>query len=68
MLAKSRSIDSTREVDGRREMGFQAGYLLSGVARKVTTPHSYPSIPLLELEEFLLAMLDFLKNLRKDNS
>lgn len=64
MLAKSRSIDSTREVDGPREMGFQAGYLLG----KVTTPHSYPSIPLLELEEFLLAMLDFLKNLRKDNS
>lgn len=60
MLAKSRSIDNIRKVDGPREMSLQAGYLLSGVAIKVTTPHSYRYIPLLELEEFLLSMLDFL--------
>lgn len=60
MLAKSRSIDSTGKVNGTREMSFQAGNLVSGVVIKVTTPHPHPYIPLLELEEFLLAMLDLL--------
>lgn len=60
MLAKSGSIDSTGKVNGTRKMSFQAGHLVSEVVIKVTTPYPHPYIPLLELEEFLLAMLDFL--------
>ena len=60
MLAKSRSIDSTGKVNGTREMSFQAGNLVSGVVIKVIIPHPHPYSPSLELEEFLLAMLDLL--------